>query len=98
MVIKITMCCLWWRVHLRSELGDSLGALTDCVFGQLTGKHQPDCSLDLSRCDGGLLVVASQCGSFVGDLLKDVVDERVQDGHRLGTDARVRVDLQKERK
>ena len=93
MVIKITMCCLWWRVHLRSELGDSLGALTDGVLGQLTGEDQPDCSLDLPGCDGGLLVVSSQCGGLIGDLLKDVIDEGVQDGHGLGTNSSIWVDL-----
>ena len=65
------------------------------MLGQLTGEDQPDGSLDLSRCDSGLLVVASQRGSLVGNLFKDVVDERVQDGHRLGTDSGVWVDLQK---
>ena len=80
--------------HLRSELGDSLGALADGVLGQLTGEDQPDGSLDLPGCDGGLLVVSSQCGGLIGDLLKDVVDEGVQDGHGLGTNSCVGVDLQ----
>ena len=33
------------------ELGDSLGALGDSVFGQLAGEHEADRSLDLSRGD-----------------------------------------------
>ena len=92
-VIKITMCCLRWKVHLRSELGDSLGALTDGVLGQLTGENKPDGSLDLSGSYCGLLVVASQRGGLICNLFKDVIDEGVQDGHRLGTDSCVWVDL-----
>ena len=76
------------------ELGDSLGALRHGVLGQLPGQDEAHCSLDLARGHSGLLIVACQLGSLSGDLLEDVVDERVQDGHGLGADARVRVHLQ----
>ena len=63
------------------------------MLGQLSRKDQPDSSLDLSRCDSGLLVVASQLGSLGGDLVENVIDEGVQDGHGLGADACVWVHL-----
>ena len=74
-------------------LGDGLGALADSVLGKLTGKKKTDCSLNLPRSDGRLLVVVSQATGFGGDTLEDVVDERVHDGHGLAGDASVGVDL-----
>jgi len=75
------------------ELCDGLGALRHGVLGQLPGEHQAHSSLDLAGRDGGLLIVARQAGRLPGDLVEDVIDERVQDGHGLGGDARVRVHL-----
>ena len=49
--------------------------------------------MDFAGGHGGLLVVAGELGRFGGDLLEDVVDERVHDGHGLGGDAGVRVHL-----
>ena len=62
-------------------LGDSLGAFTDSVLGQLSGEKEPDCSLDLSAGDGRSLVVVGKTRSFTGDSLKDIVHERVHDRH-----------------
>jgi hypothetical protein len=42
------------------------------VLGQLTGKDESDGGLDLSRGDGGLLVVCSKLGGLSGDALEDV--------------------------
>ena len=64
------------------------------MLGQLPRQDEAHRRLDLTRGHGGLLVVAGQLGGLGGDLLEDVVDERVQDGHGLGADARVRVHLQ----
>ena len=64
------------------------------MLGQLSRQHQPDCSLDLPGSHSGLLVDACQLGCLGGYLLKDVIDEGVQNGHRLGADAGVRVHLQ----
>ena len=64
----------------RGELGDSLGALRHSVLGQLSWEDEPDSSLNLARCHGGLLVVAGQLCGLRGDLLEDVRDERVEDG------------------
>ena len=63
------------------------------MLGELTGKEEPDSSLDFPGGDGGPLVVVGQTGSLSGDPLEDVVDERVHDGHSLGGDTSVGVDL-----
>ena len=76
-----------------SVLGDGLCALGHGVLGQLTGKKQPDGGLDFPGSDGGPLVVVSQTGSFSGDSLENVVDERVHDGHGLGGNSGIGVDL-----
>ena len=63
------------------------------MLGQLPREDEPDCSLDLAGGHCGLLVVACQLGCLCGNLLKDVIDEGVQDGHCLGADTCVRVHL-----
>ena len=54
------------------------------MLGKFTGKEQPDGSLDFPRGDGAPLVVVSEARSFTGDSFKDIVHERVHDGHSLG--------------
>ncbi len=63
------------------------------MFGQLSGQQQTHGGLDLSRCDGGALVVVSETRRFTGDALEDVVDERVHDPHRLRRDPGVGMNL-----
>ena len=63
------------------------------MLGQFTGEEEPDSSLDFPGGDGGPLVVVGKTGGLGGDALEDVIDERVHDGHGLGGDASVRVDL-----
>ena len=82
-----------WHLLGAGVLGDSLGALRDGVLGQLTGEQEPDGGLDLPGGDGRPLVVVGEPGGLGGDALKDVVDERVHDGHCLGRDPSVRVNL-----
>ena len=77
----------------RGELGDGLGTLRDGVLGQLSGQNQTNGGLDLPGGDGGLLVVQRQTRRLGGDLVEHVVDERVHDGHGLGGDTSVGVDL-----
>jgi hypothetical protein len=80
--------------NLRAgELGDGLGALGDGVLGELAGEDEADGGLDLAGGDGGLLVVPRELGGLGGELLEDVVDEGVHDGHGLGGDADVGVHL-----
>ena len=63
------------------------------MLGQFTWEEQPDGGLDFPGSDGGPLVVVGKTGGFGSDTLKDVVDERVHDGHSLGADTSVGVDL-----
>ena len=63
------------------------------MLGQFTGEEQPDGSLDFPGGDGGPLVVVSQTGGLCCNALKDVIDKGVHDGHGLGADASVGVDL-----
>ena len=77
----------------RGVLGDSLGALTDSVLGQLTREEETDSSLDLSAGDGGTPVVVGQTACLSSNTLEDVVHEGVHDGHGLAGDSSVRVDL-----
>ncbi|KCV73341.1 hypothetical protein H696_00880 [Fonticula alba] len=83
------------RAHLRvrRELGDGLGTLRDGVLGELTGEDEADGGLDLTRRDGGALGEGGQLGGLIGNALEDVVDEGVHDGHGIGTDAGLGVDL-----
>ena len=63
------------------------------MLGQFTGKDETDSSLDLSGRKGRLLVVTDQLGSFTGDSLEDIVDERVHDRHGSLGDTSIRMDL-----
>jgi hypothetical protein len=56
----------------RGVLGDSLGALGDSVLGKLTREDEADGCLDLTRRDGGLLVVGSKLGCLGCNALEDV--------------------------
>ena len=63
------------------------------MLGQLARQNESDSSLDFSGCDSWLLVVASQRRSLHCNFLEDVGNERVQDGHGLGRDSGVGMDL-----
>jgi len=63
------------------------------VLGELTGKHKSDSSLDLARGKGGFLVISGELPSLCGDTLKDIVDERVHDGHTLLTNSSIGMNL-----
>ena len=53
-VLKRTVCLQIMFNDLLGAgvLGDGLGALRHGVLGELTGKEEPDSSLDLTRGDG----------------------------------------------
>jgi hypothetical protein len=53
------------------------------VLGKLSGENESDRGLDLSRRNGGSVVVRSELGSLGSDSLEDVRDERVEDSHGL---------------
>ena len=63
------------------------------MLGELTGEEESTSSLDLSGRDGRLLVDLGQSGGLATNSVKDVVHERVHDGHGLGGDSLVGVHL-----
>ena len=63
------------------------------MLGKLTGEQEAHGSLDLAGGKGVLLVVADETGRLGGDLLEDIVDERVHDAHGLLADAGLGVHL-----
>ena len=65
------------------------------MLGELSWKKKTDSSLDFSGRDSLSLVVLAKAGSFSGDPLKNIVDKRVHDGHSLGADSGVGVNLLK---
>jgi hypothetical protein len=75
------------------ELGDGLGSLRDGVLSKLTRKEETDGGLDLAGREGRLLVVSGELGGLKSDLVKDVVDEGVEDGDTSLGDTSLRVDL-----
>merc|ERR1719486_1765123 len=74
-------------------LGDGLGSLRDGVLGELSWEEESDGGLDLSGGESVLLVVSHESSGFRGDLLEDVVDERVHDAHGSLGDSGLWVDL-----
>ena len=63
------------------------------MLGELTGEEQTNGGLNLSGRQGLLLVVSHELDGLLGDLVEDIVDERVHDAHRLLGDTSVGVDL-----
>jgi len=63
------------------------------VLGQLSGEEETDGGLDLTRGDGGPLVMVSQTASLSSDTLKDVVEKGVNYGHGFGGHSGVGVNL-----
>ena len=74
-------------------LRDSFGSFADCVLGELTRQQETNSGLDFARRDGLLLVLERETRGFRGDALEDVVDEGVHDGHGLGRDSDIGVNL-----
>lgn len=63
------------------------------MLGQFTWEDEADRGLNLAGSHSWLLVVASQVTGLHGDLVKNVVNEGVHDGHGLGGDTGIWVDL-----
>ena len=63
------------------------------MLGELTGEEEADGGLDLAGGESVLLVVSHKSGGLGSDLLEDVVDERVHDGHGSLGDAGLGVHL-----
>jgi len=63
------------------------------VLSQLSREDKADAGLDLAGGDRRLLGVSSQLRSLGGNAFEDVIHERVQNGHGLVGDTRVRMNL-----
>jgi len=63
------------------------------VLGEFTRKNKSDGCLDFSRRDCRLLRVGGELRCFRSNAFKDIVDETVEDGHRLVGDTSIGVDL-----
>ena len=63
------------------------------MLGELTWEEESDGGLDLTGGESVLLVVADESGALSGNLLEDVVDERVHDAHGSLGDTSLWVDL-----
>ena len=63
------------------------------MLGELTWEEEANGGLDLAGGEGVLLVVAHEAGALSGNLLEDVVDERVHDAHASLGDAGLWVHL-----
>ena len=69
--------------------GDGLRALADGVLGELAGQQETDGGLDLATRDRRTFVMLCEPGRFPSDALKDIVDKRIHDAHRLARDTGV---------
>ena len=63
------------------------------MLGKLSWEEEPHRGLYLTRGDGGPLVVVGKTAGFSCNTLKEVIDKGVHDGHGLGGDTSVWVDL-----
>ena len=62
---------------------DGLGSFRDGVSGELSWEDELDGRLNLSGRKCSSLVESDELGSFSGDSIESVVDERVHDVHGL---------------
>ena len=63
------------------------------MLGELSWEEESDGGLDFAGGESVLSVVSNKSGGLVGDLLEDVVDEGVHDGHGSLGDAGLWVNL-----
>ena len=63
------------------------------MLGELTWEEESDGGLDLAGGESVFLVVSNKSAGLSGDLLEDIVDERVHDGHGSLADAGLWVNL-----
>ncbi len=63
------------------------------MLGKFTRQDEADRSLDLAGRNRRLFGIGRELGGLGGNTFEDVVDKRVEDGHGLVRDTRIRVDL-----
>ena len=78
---------------LLDVLGDGLSSFRDSVSGELSREDELDSWLNLSGWESSSFVESDQLGSFSGDSVEGVMDERVHDVHGLLWDTDVGVYL-----
>jgi hypothetical protein len=88
-IIKRSVCFC----GVRGVLDNCLNSFADGMFGKLSGQYQSDCCLDCARGEGFLLADGGDVDCLCGHSLEGVVDEAVQDLHRVLGDAHIRMDL-----
>ena len=63
------------------------------MLSKFAREDEADGSLNLSRGDGGSLVVSRELGGFASNTFKDIIDKRVHNGHSFARDVNVGVTL-----
>ena len=63
------------------------------MLGEFSWEEESDSGLDLSGGESVLLVISDESSTLSGDLLEDIVDERVHDAHGSLGDSSLWVDL-----
>ena len=63
------------------------------MLGELSWKEESDSGLDLSGGESVFLIISDELSGLSGNLLENVVDERVHDGHGFLGDSGFWVDL-----
>ena len=63
------------------------------MLGKLSWEEEPHRGLDFTGGDGGPLVVVGKTAGLSSNTLKEVINKGIHDGHSLGGDSSVRVDL-----
>ena len=63
------------------------------MLGQLSGQHQAHGCLNLATAECRFFVVRGKLARLFGNAAKNVIDERVHNGHALFGNPRVGVDL-----
>ncbi|KAH0460951.1 hypothetical protein IEQ34_008526 [Dendrobium chrysotoxum] len=75
------------------KLGNRLCALRNSMLSKLTRKHKANRSLDLPGRDRRLLVITRKPRRLLGELLENIINERIHDAHRLARDSDIRMNL-----
>ena len=72
---------------------DGFSPFRHSMSGQFSGKNKFDSTLNFSRGESSSLVESNQLGSFSGNSVESIMNERVHDVHSLLGDTNVRVHL-----
>ena len=76
-----------------SVLGDGLGALGHGMLGELTREAEPDSCLNLAGGNSAPLVGTRKNPSLSSETIKDILGHVLENGHSLGGNTSIGVDL-----